>query len=113
MKSLKHRRERSAWQLTAVFLLYAIGLTILLAFCRPSEASESDKTVTEGYRGSERVRLIEEPVRAKSGETITYGYIGNQRVRVRTTTDKSGTKTTRGWQGSEYVRTKEAPSETP
>lgn len=88
---------------------YCMGAIILyLALGWPSVASGGDKKVTEGYYGSERYKLIEKPVRAKSGETITYGYIGNERVRIHSKPSKDGvTVTRRGYIGGRRVNEKE------
>jgi hypothetical protein len=79
---------------------------VFLAISRPSVASESHKIVTEGYQGSQRVKLLEKPVRAKSGETVKMGYIGGERINLRVIRKNEYTET-RGWKGSEHVRTRE------
>lgn len=91
-----------------VFWYIMAGVFLYLVLGWPSEALGDDKKVTEGYYGTDRVKLLEKPVRAKSGETITYGYIGNNYVRIHSKPSKDGkTITRRGWVDDRYVKTKE------
>jgi len=88
-----------------VFWYIIAGVFLYLALMFPSELAGDDKKVTEGYYGTERIKLREKPVRARSGETITYGYIGQKYVRIHKKVSKDGITTTRrGWVGNKYVR---------
>jgi hypothetical protein len=88
-----------------VFWYIIAGVFLYLALMFPSELAGDDKKVTEGYYGTERIKLLEKPVRAKSGETITYGYIGRDYVRIHKKVSKDGVTVTRkGWVGNKYIR---------
>ena len=99
------------WQkfmLQMVFWTVMASIMLYLALGWPSVASGEDKSSSEGYYGTDVVKLREKPVRAKSGETITYGYIGNNYVRIHKKTSKDGkTITRRGWVNDKYISTKE------
>lgn len=91
-----------------VFWYVMLGVFLYLALGWPSTASGEDEIRTEGYYGSDRVKLLEKPIRAKSGETITYGYIGQNYVRIHKKTSKDGTTVTRrGWVDDKYIKTRE------
>lgn len=91
-----------------VFWYIMLGIVLYLALGWPSVASGADKKVTEGYYGSEPIKLREKPVRAKSGETITYGYVGGNYVRIHKKPSKDGkTVTRKGWVDDKYIKTEE------
>lgn len=92
-----------------IFSSIILLIALLLVAIGPSEASDAKKTVTKGYYGSERIHVVEKPVKAnsQSGQVTTQkGYIGGKRIDLRVVRKNEYTKT-RGWVDGKYVRTKE------
>lgn len=104
------RRQTPSWVLTLAFLAYALLLMLLLAISRPSDASETDKKVSEGYYGPERFKVTEEPVRPNSEVSTQKGWIGDKRIDLKVIRTNEYT-ITRGWVGDEYIRKVEPAQE--
>lgn len=94
-----YKKDPGLWHSLLIILI-----VIFLASMSPSDASGADKKVTEGYQGSERIKLTEKPVRAKSGVTLERGYIGTKYYRVRRTRHSNGTQTALGWHGPKRIK---------
>jgi len=112
MLSLYKRRTRSACMLTTVAILYTAGLIIFLTLFAPSDASGDDKKVTEGYYGSERIKLVEKPVTPNSAVTAKTGWAGDKRVNLRVIRKNEYTEI-RGWVDGKYIHMRKPSNENP
>lgn len=102
MKKRQLRRGKP-WEIWAAGAL--LFLMIWMAATRSSEASESHEIVTEGYHGSQRIKLVEKPVTPKSDVTVQEGWIDDQRINLRVIR-KNEYSELRGWVGDEYISIK-------
>ena len=102
-KRNKKSRKASYWELYFIAILVSI---LIWASVGPSNASESHEIITEGYEGSERVIIVEKPVKGKSNTSRKTGWVGNKRIDLRTTRTNEYTRTV-GWKGDTYINVKE------
>ena len=103
MRKRSIRRRGAAWE---IILAGALLFALIWASTRASAASESHETVTEGYKGPERVKLSEKPVTPNSETTAKSGWIGDKRIDLRVVRKNEYTET-RGWVDGEYTRVRE------
>lgn len=106
--------DRSRLKLFWVIMgAYAAMILLIVALCRPPEASGAEKIVREGYDGPERFKTSESPVKGDSGTTRHTGWVGDKRIDLRVVrkneylTRKTEYTDTRGWVGDEHVHNKE------
>lgn len=95
--------------LTIVWALI-LAVVLITAFASPSEASETHEIVTEGYEGSDRIIVVEKPVKAKSNTSRKQGWIGDKRIDLKVVRTKEYTQT-KGWEGDQYINVKERKDE--
>jgi hypothetical protein len=103
MKISRTRRQGQGWE---IILAGALLFALIWASSRPSAASESQETIQEGYYGSERIKLIEKPVRPNSAVTAQKGWIGDKRIDLKVIRKNEYTET-KGWVEGERVKIRE------
>lgn len=102
---MRHYRSRraSGWEIILAGLLMFI---LIWAASGPSDASESPKTVSKGYYGDQRVRVVEKASKADSGTTTKKGWVGDKRIDLKVIRKNEYTET-RGWVEGERVKVRE------
>ena len=102
MRHYKSRRA-SGWE---IILAGALMFLLIWATSGPSDASESSKTVSKGYYGDQRVRVVEKASKADSGTTTQKGWVGDKRIDLKVIR-KNEVTTTKGWVDGDRVRVKD------
>lgn len=77
------REKQTFWIITGAFCLYLIMLGTLLVYSSSSDASESNKTVREGYHKGWKTRVVREPSKAQKGAYTERGWHNGEYINIR------------------------------